>query len=172
MVARISHRPAMPSDPTTILQRRFITAAEKSDVYSAWSYEEWLCRPDIVANKELLLVRATIEAGRSHPFHTHPTREELIYVLSGQAEQWVGKEYRILNPGEVAFIPAGEVHGLYNVFETPVTFLAILGPAIADEPGVVDVSDEEPWKSIRAGMKQCIGALPPAEPPSNAKNVD
>jgi hypothetical protein len=29
-------------------------------------------------------------------------------------------------------------------------FLAILSPAKADEPGLVDHSEEEPWKSLRA----------------------
>jgi quercetin dioxygenase-like cupin family protein len=147
--------------------RRFVTAAEKIDVHSAWSYEEWLCRPDIVNTKDLLLVRATIDAGRSHPFHTHPTREEIIYILSGKAEQWVGMSHRVLTPGEMAFIPKGEVHGLYNIFEEPVNFLAILGPAIADEPAVVDVSTEEPWASARDGMIRCIGAVLPGE---NEKN--
>ena len=45
-----------------------------------------------------------MEPGKAHAFHKHPTREELLYVLSGRAEQWVGKEHRILGPGEVAFV--------------------------------------------------------------------
>ena len=28
--------------------RRFVTAAEKTDVTSPWTIEEWLCRGDIV----------------------------------------------------------------------------------------------------------------------------
>jgi len=88
-------------------QRRFVTAAEKVDFTSPWTIEEWLCRGDIVNNEQLMLVRANMEPGRSHPFHTHPTREEIIYIISGRAEQWVGKEHRILGPGEIAFIPMG-----------------------------------------------------------------
>ena len=61
-----------------IEQRRFVTAAEKVDVISPWTLEEWLCRSDVVPNQELLMVRANMEAGRCHPFHTHPTREEII----------------------------------------------------------------------------------------------
>ena len=68
-----------------INSRRFVTAAEKVDVISPWTLEEWLCRSDIVPNQELLMVRANMEAGRSHPFHTHPTREEIIYIISGRA---------------------------------------------------------------------------------------
>ncbi|MDB6037947.1 MAG: Thermophilic glucose-6-phosphate isomerase, partial [Verrucomicrobiales bacterium] len=87
--------------------------------------------------------------GMSHPFHAHPTREEIIYVISGQAEQWVGQDYRILKAGEMAFIPKGEVHGTYNPFSEMLVFLAILAPANAAEPDMVDRSGEEPWASIR-----------------------
>ena len=133
-----------------IAQRRFVTSAEKVDVQSPWTIEEWLCRSDIVPNQDLMMVRANMEAGWSHPFHTHPTREEIIYILSGRAEQWLGEQYRVLGPGEMVLIPKGEVHGTYNPFRERLVFLAILAPAKAAEPGIVDVSTQEPWASIRA----------------------
>jgi len=135
-----------------ITQRRFVTAAEKVDFLSPWTLEEWLCRADVVPNQELLMVRANMEPKRSHPFHTHPTREEIIYILSGRAEQWVGREHRILGPGEMVLIPRGEVHGTYNPFNERLVFLAILAPSQAAEPSIVDVSNEEPWKSLRTGF--------------------
>ena len=136
----------------SIAHRRFVTAAEKVDFQSPWTLEEWLCRADVVPNQELLMVRANMEAGYSHPFHTHPTREEIIYVLSGHAEQWIGPEHRILGPGEMVLIPKGEVHGTYNPFRERLVFLAILSPANAAEPGVLDVSTAEPWASLRANL--------------------
>ena len=135
--------------PDSIAHRRFVTSAEKIDVHSPWTLDEWICRSDIVANQQLLMVRANMEPGRSHPFHKHPTREELIYVLRGQAEQWVGEERRILAAGDTAFIPCGEVHGTWNPFTEPLVFLAILSPSEADEPSLVDMSCEEPWRSLR-----------------------
>lgn len=132
--------------------RRFVTNAEAVRFQSPWTIEEWLCRSDIVNNQHLMLVRANMDPFRSHPFHTHPTREELIYILSGQAEQWVSREKRILKAGEMAFIPMGEVHGTYNPFPEPLVFLAILSPAQAAEPGIVDVSTQEPWASIRGNQ--------------------
>jgi len=135
--------------------RRFVTASEKVDFASPWTIEEWLCRGDVVDNRQLMLVRANMEPGRCHPFHTHPTREELIYIISGRAEQWVGRGHRILGPGEMAFIPMGEPHGTYNPFRERLVFLAILSPSDAAEPGIVDVSAEEPWVSIRAGFPSC-----------------
>ena len=138
-----------------IAKRRFVTAAEKVNGQSPWAIEEWLCREDVVPNKDLLLVRVTIEPERCHAFHTHPHREELLYIISGQAEQWVGHEHRILGPGEMAFVPKGEVHGTYNVFGERLIFLAILAPANAPEPALVDVSKAEPWMRMRQGMPIC-----------------
>lgn len=132
-----------------IANRRFVTASEKIDFQSPWTLEEWLCRDDIVKNEHLMMVRANMEPGRSHPFHSHPTREEMIYVVSGTAEQWVGTQKKILGPGDMAFIPMGEVHGTWNAGDQMLVFLAILSPAKADEPGIVDHSEEEPWKSLR-----------------------
>jgi len=111
-----------------------------------------MCRSDVVPNTDLLLVRANMEPGRSHPFHTHPTREEIIYIISGRAEQWCGQDHRILNPGEMVLIPKGEVHGTFNPFPEKLVFLAILAPANAADPPIVDVSNEEPWRSIRNGF--------------------
>jgi quercetin dioxygenase-like cupin family protein len=140
----------------SVEHKRFVTAGEKVDVVSPWTLEEWLCRNDIVPNRELLMVRANMEAGRSHPFHTHPTREEIIYIISGRAEQWVGREHKILGPGEMVLIQKGEVHGTYNPFRERLVFLAILAPANAAEPGIVDVSMQEPWVGMRKDFPRCI----------------
>jgi len=135
--------------------RRFVTASEIVNGRSPWAFEEWLCRSDVVPNQDLLMVRVTIEPGRCHAFHTHPNREEILYVLSGRAEQWVGREHRTIGSGEMAFVPKGEVHGTYNVFKEPLVFLAILAPSGAPEPALVDVSKQEPWAGLRKGMTIC-----------------
>ncbi len=139
----------------SIEQRRFVTAQEAVRFLSPWTLEEWMCRSDVVPSKELLLVRANMEPWRSHPFHTHPTREEIIFIISGRAEQWCGRDHQILHPGEMVLIPKGEVHGTYNPFDEKLVFLAILSPSDAAEPGIVDVSTQAPWASIRNGMPVC-----------------
>ncbi len=138
----------MSDDP--IKSRRFVTASESVTEQTPFTLNAWLSRPDIVPCGELLMVRATMAPGDNHPFHHHPTREEIIYIVSGQAEQWCGREQRVLKPGEMVLIPKGEVHGTYNPFREPVVFLAILSPANAAEPSVVDVSMEAPWNTLRS----------------------
>ena len=43
------------------------------------------------AAEKLLLVRPNMAPMHCHPFHFHPHREEIIYVIYGRAEQWVGE---------------------------------------------------------------------------------
>lgn len=139
---------------------RFVQTQDAIREANAWCDMEWLCRPDIVAADKLLVVRATMPAFYCHPFHVHPHREEVIYVISGQAEQWVDHEYCILKPGDTAHIPAGMVHATYNPHDEPLVFLAILSPAnlpadLADVVDPQDVSSDEPWSEMRANLPSC-----------------
>jgi quercetin dioxygenase-like cupin family protein len=128
---------------------RFITTAEalKEDYKGRTNY--WVCRPEVCEAKDLQICRAVLPAGEGHNFHTHPELEEVIYVLEGHVEQWVEKEKRLLGPGEVAHIPKGIVHATFNPTDHDAVILAILSPAAAQGAFLVDVSKEEPWRSIR-----------------------
>jgi quercetin dioxygenase-like cupin family protein len=128
---------------------RFVTSAEAEIEILPWGPHEWLARAGLTDSKLLQLVRVKMPPGKAHAFHRHPCMEELLYYVEGRAEQWVGREKRILKAGDVAHVPMDEVHGTYNVFDEPVTFLAILSPAVIDGPALIDVSNEEPWRSIR-----------------------
>ena len=75
--------------------------------------------------------------------------EEILYVLSGTAEQWVEREKRIMRPGDALYLPAGIVHGTYNVGHDMLDFLAVLSPAKISGPITVELTDQEPWKSLR-----------------------
>jgi len=141
-------------------QRHFIQIADAFRETNPWTNNEWLCRPDLVDAEKLLLVRANMAPMHCHPFHFHPHREEIIYVIYGRAEQWVGNEYKILSAGEMAHIPAGTIHATYNPHHEPLVFLAILSPAklpddLAAAPDPQDVSAQEPWASIRKGLPAC-----------------
>jgi quercetin dioxygenase-like cupin family protein len=131
------------------MNRRFVTAADVKVEELPWGPHDWIVRPDLVAAEKLLLVRVTMPPGEGHAFHRHPEMEEIIYVMEGEAEQWVEREKRRLRAGEAAHIPMGLVHGTYNVTPAPLRFLAILSPARISGPALVDVSGEEPWRSLR-----------------------
>lgn len=128
---------------------RFVTVGSMEVEELPWGPHEWLCRPGLTAAEDLLLVRVRMPPGKAHAFHRHPTMEEIIYVVSGTAEQWVDRASRVLGEGEMAHIPRGVVHGTYNAGRDTLVFLAILSPARSDGPALVDVSEEEPWRSLR-----------------------
>ena len=131
---------------------RFLTGSDMEVEPSPWGPHEWLSRPGLTQADELLLVRVRMPAGRAHQFHRHPGMEEIIYVVSGTAEQWVDREKRLLRAGDVAHIPRNMVHGTYNAGADELVFLAILSPAKAAGPALVDVHLDEPWRSLRAPM--------------------
>lgn len=83
-------------------------------------------------------------------FHTHPNQEEILYVLEGTVEQWIEKDNQLLNAGDAVFVPAGIVHASFNASDQMLKGIVIFGPSVG-EMGFeqVDVSDEEPWKSLR-----------------------
>lgn len=127
---------------------RFVTAADVRVEDAPWGARTDLCGPGLMDAERLSLVRVRMPPGRAHAFHRHPSLEEIIYVIAGEAEQWVGRESRVLKAGELAHIPPNVVHGTYNVGTEPLVFLAILSPASSAGPAVVDVSGEDPWRSL------------------------
>jgi quercetin dioxygenase-like cupin family protein len=129
---------------------RFVGSADVEVEHLPWGPHEWLCRPGLTDARDLLLVRVRMPPGTGHAFHRHPVMEEIIYVISGSAEQWVDREWRCLGPGDVAHIPKDVVHGTYNAGDDTLVFLAILSPAHVDGPALVDVSTDEPWRSLRS----------------------
>jgi quercetin dioxygenase-like cupin family protein len=128
---------------------RFVTGSELEVEELPWGPHEWLCRPGLTEAEGLLLVRVRMPPGKAHQFHRHPALEEIIYVVSGSAEQWVDRESRLLRAGDVAHIPRDVVHGTYNVGSDTLVFLAILSPARFAGPALVDVAHEEPWRSLK-----------------------
>ncbi len=149
------------SDPAS--PSRFIQIDDAGRETNPWTNNEWLCRPDLVEAEKLLLVRANMAPGHCHPFHFHPHREEIIYVIYGRAEQWVGDDFRILRAGEMAHIPPGVIHATFNPHKEPLVFLAILSPAKLPEDKAadldpIDVGTQEPWASLRRerGRPECV----------------
>ncbi|MDB6033383.1 MAG: Cupin 2 conserved barrel domain protein [Verrucomicrobiales bacterium] len=131
------------------MNTRFVTKENLQHGDYPWCHVELMCNPETVGAGKLLLVRATMPAGEAHNFHKHPAREEIIYVIEGQAEQWVGEQKRLLKPGEMAHIPANLPHATFNPGPGTLVFLAILSPVEAPGEFTVDVFNEEPWRTLR-----------------------
>lgn len=112
----------------------------------------WHSKPGLTPTDDLLVVHCTIPPGGCHAFHTHPNKEEVIYIIEGEAEQWVEMEKQTLGPGSSAYIPKSAVHATFNRSHVDLKFIAIITPCSSEGEIHVAVDHLEPWKSILAGM--------------------
>ncbi len=130
--------------------RRFVAASEAEVEHLEGKTHHWYFKDGLGDSESLVFVRARVTPGAGHPFHTHPEMDEIIYVLEGSMTQWLEREKKELKPGDSIYIPRGVVHGCINQTQAECEFLAILSPAKIDGPFAVDVSKEEPWRSMGA----------------------
>lgn len=129
---------------------KFVTKADIISEQLDWGELGWITQPSTVGAKHLTTIVTTLQPGKGHDFHKHPDQEETIYVLSGEIEQWLEKEKKILQPGDTIFIAADIVHASFNSGDKPARMLVSLGPCVG-EGGyeVVEVADQAPWNTLR-----------------------
>tara|TARA_B100000700_G_C14936924_1_gene804785 strand:+ start:785 stop:1225 length:441 start_codon:yes stop_codon:yes gene_type:complete len=129
---------------------KFITTEQMERDTLDWGVMGWVSRPSTTNTKDLVVIEVTLESGGGHNFHKHPEQEEVIYVLEGKVEQWLGDKKQVLSQGDSVFIPADAVHASFNVFDQNAKLLAILGPSVGEEGyQLVEVYDQEPWSNLR-----------------------
>lgn len=133
------------------MKNYFFTEANKEKELLDWGSTTRLSGPKLTEAKDLLVIEVELLPRMGHDFHKHPNQEEVIYVLEGIVEQWVGQEKRILKSGDSAFIPAAMVHASFNTSDTDTAkVMAILGPCVGEEAyEIVEVHTESPWRSLR-----------------------
>jgi quercetin dioxygenase-like cupin family protein len=111
----------------------------------------WHSKPGLTPTDDLLVVHCTIPPGGCHGFHTHPNKEEVIYVIEGEAEQWLETEKRTLGPGSSVYVPKSAVHATFNRTDRDLKFIAIITPCSAEGELHVAVDHLEPWKDLMGG---------------------
>jgi len=75
-----------------------------------------------------------IEPGAGAPTHFHDTADEVIIVLEGALEMWIGDERRVVGANHTVSLPARVPHGFVAVGPGPTRILAFLpqsGEAVA-----------------------------------------
>jgi quercetin dioxygenase-like cupin family protein len=77
---------------------------------------------------------SVVEPGAGAPTHFHNTADEVIVVLEGTLEMWIGDERRLVGANHTVALPAGVPHGFVAVGPGPARILAFLpqsGEAVA-----------------------------------------
>jgi quercetin dioxygenase-like cupin family protein len=116
-----------------------------------WGTIGWRCRPANTGSKQLVVMDVTLGAGEGHDFHRHPGQEEMIIVNQGQVTQYLEQESTTLRPGDSVYIDDDVVHASFNDGSETAHLQVVIGPSLGEQGyGLVDVSREEPWASLRA----------------------
>ena len=94
--------------------------------------------------RQLAVFEQECAPGVGAPAHLHAV-EEVLRVIGGQADVFVGDERATLGAGDAVTIPAGVVHGFTNTGETPLRVLAILAAPIFEARYVDPERDVRRW---------------------------
>jgi quercetin dioxygenase-like cupin family protein len=129
---------------------RFMELAEAEPASFDFGSLRWMSNPSATEAGQLTAMDVTILPGKGHSFHKHPDQEEVIYVVSGEVEQWVEQERRILKPGDAVFIAPGVVHASFQAGKGDARIVVVFGPCVGDGFEAIEMADEAPWNSLRA----------------------
>ena len=128
----------------------FVKQSDVEQEQFDWGTIGWRCRPANTSAKQLVVMDVTLEPGGGHDFHRHDGQEEMIIVRQGTVTQFLEHEATTLDPGDSVYIDEGIVHASFNDGDEVVYLQVVIGPSIGgDGYGLVDVSAEEPWVSLR-----------------------
>jgi quercetin dioxygenase-like cupin family protein len=129
------------------------TFVKQSDVEREqfdWGTIGWRCRPVNTGAKSLVVMDVTLEPGEGHAFHRHDGQEEMIIVTQGSVTQFIEEQSTTLEVGDSVYLDAGVVHASYNDGDETAHLQVVIGPSLGEGGyGLVDVSGDEPWSSLR-----------------------
>jgi quercetin dioxygenase-like cupin family protein len=129
---------------------RFVKKGDVDDEQFDWGVIGWRCVPATGA-KQLVVMDVKLDPGQGHDFHRHPGQEEMIIVKRGRITQYLERESTELGPEDSVFIEADVVHASFNEGDETADLQVIIAPSLGEGSGygLVDVSGDEPWASVR-----------------------
>ena len=129
------------------------TFVKQSDIEQEqfdWGSIGWRCRPSNTGAKSLVVMDVTLEPGEGHDFHRHDGQEEMIIVKQGTVTQFIEQESTTLGAGDSVYLDEGVVHASFNDGNETAHLQVVIGPSLGEGGyGLVDVSGDEPWASVR-----------------------
>ena len=129
---------------------RFVKREDVEQERFDWGTIGWRCRPANTGARRLVVMDVTLEPGEGHQFHRHDGQEEMIIVTQGSITQYLERDSSALHTGDSIYIDEGVVHASYNDGDETAHLQVVIGPSIGEDGyGLVDVSADEPWVSLR-----------------------
>ncbi|SRR6056297_760437 len=78
---------------------------------------------------QLCIFEQWCDVGLGAPMHIHAV-EEVLEIIAGKAEIWLGDESMVVTPNQSVLIPCGAWHGFRNVGEDTLHVRATLAAAV------------------------------------------
>ncbi|MGI5325967.1 cupin domain-containing protein [Actinomadura nitritigenes] len=106
-----------------------VTPGDVSTMAFDWGSIKWFVTPSTVEGAGSTLGEVIVNPGKGHARHNHPNAEEVIYVVSGEAEQMVddGEPFTI-REGDAVHIPKGAWHSTHNTTWRPLRLIVTYTP--------------------------------------------
>lgn len=87
---------------------------------------ERLLPPEILKEHVKMYAKVTIDINSSLGYHEHVDDGECYYILQGTALYNDNGEEKVLTSGACTFTPAGSGHGIENIGEEALVFMALI----------------------------------------------
>lgn len=98
-----------------------------------WGIIHMLAQEKVTGGKTFSFGHVVLQPGKGHVRHNHPTADEVIYVVSGEAEQMLDDEEPVMiKPGDCIWIPQGVYHSTINKGSEPIHLIVVYAPAGAE----------------------------------------
>jgi quercetin dioxygenase-like cupin family protein len=83
-----------------------------------------------IGGEQVLLCHVRYEPGTTVARHSHPTAEQVMWIVEGDVTMTVGDETKSLGAGDVVVVNPGIEHELHS--EGGMTFVEALSPVLRD----------------------------------------
>ena len=90
------------------------TDSDASTKQHDWGTLQFVAGTSVNGTKNVSAARVTINARTANTRHSHPTCEEVLYLLKGKLKHYVGDDAYDMSAGDCIAIPAGVPHYAIN----------------------------------------------------------
>ena len=83
-----------------------------------------------IGGEQVMLCHVVYEPGTTVRRHSHPTAEQVMWIVDGSVTMTIGDETKQLGAGDVVVVNPGIEHELHS--ESGMTFVEALAPVLRD----------------------------------------